>query len=312
MNSSTSSSVPNRQNWAARRERGNMLGLKVIAWIALHFGRRVSRWILVPVVAYFYVSSSEARRASADFLARVPSRSRSALAVFRHLYTFAAVTLDRVYFLNGRLDLFQVDVVDEGDRALSGATRGVGMFLMGAHMGSFESVRSIARQHPDLRMVLLMYEENARNIKQLLHAINPEAQQPIIGLGQPSAMLQVREELKAGALVGVLADRTLEAAGEVSLPFLGQPANFPLGPFRLAAMLRHPVFFMIGVYEGGNRYTIHLQHVMDFSAVNPTQREDACRAALARYVELIEQHCLQSPYNWFNFFDFWHDAALSA
>lgn len=312
MEPSAQAGVKRRKSWAEEGERGNRFALQVIAWIALHLGRRLSRAVLVPVVAYFFLSSPKARRASATFLSRIPGHGHGARAVFRHLYTFAAVTLDRVYFLNGRLDLFDVKIEDDQNQALGTATRGIGMFLMGAHMGSFESVRSIARQHPDLRMVLLMYEDNARNIKQLLSAINPQAEQDIIALGRPSAMLQVRDQLKDGALIGVLADRSLESAGNVEVNFLGSNAQFPLGPFRLAAMLKHPVFFMVGIYEGGNRYTIHLEPVMDFSSVGPAERERASRAALVRYVQLIEQYCLKAPTNWFNFFDFWQDANIPA
>lgn len=307
----TSASGDSQKNWTTQKERGNRLALRLIAWIALHLGRRVSRWVLVPVVAYFYLSSPLARSASKKYLSHIPGGGHGVLAVFRHLYTFAAVTLDRIYFLNGRLDLFEVKIEDKDNRALGMATRGVGMFLMGAHMGSFESVRSIAKHHPSLRMVLLMYEENARNIKQLLNAINPEAQQDIIALGQPSSMLQVRDQLKNGALVGVLADRSIETAGNVTVDFLGQPAAFPLGPFRLAAMLKHPVFHMVGIYQGGNRYTIHLEPVMDFAHTAPAEREEASRAALVRYVGLLEQQCLKTPYNWFNFFDFWGDGGPS-
>lgn len=295
-------------DWTTQRERGNLLALRIAAWIALHGGRNFSRLMLVPVVAYFYVSSPKARRASAMFLSRIPHAGVGAWAVFRHLYAFAAVTLDRVYFLNGRFDLFDVTVRDSGDQALGTASRGQGMFLMGAHMGSFESVRCIARQHPTLKMVLLMYEENARNIRRLLGAINPEAQQAIISLGQPSAMLEVRDQLKAGSLIGILADRSLDTSGRVMVDFLGRPAAFPVGPFRLAAMLRHPVFFMIGRYEGGRRYTIHLEAIVDFTDVATADRERAIDAALIRYVQLIEQHCLQAPHNWFNFFDFWQEA----
>ena len=137
-----------------------------------------------------------------------------------------------------------------------------------------------------------------------LSAINPQAQQHIIALGQPSAMLQVRDQLKEGALIGVLADRSIESAGNVQVSFLGQEASFPLGPFRLAAMLKHPVFFMVGIYQGGNRYTIHLELVMDAATI-AGNREQASQLALERYVQLIEQHCVAAPYNWFNFFDFW-------
>jgi predicted LPLAT superfamily acyltransferase len=296
-----------KQSWAAQAERGNMLALKLIAWIALHLGRRISRWILVPIVAYFYISAPKARRVSKAFLSRIPGQAHGSAAVFRHLYAFAAVTLDRVYFLNGRMDLFDVDIKDPDNQALGMATKGKGLVLMGAHMGSFDSVRSIARQHPDLQMVLLMYEDNARNIKQLLSAINPQAQQAIISLGQPSAMLQVRDALSAGSLIGILADRSIEATGNASLSLLGSEAAFPTGPFRLAAMLKHPVFFMVGIYHGGNRYTIHLEPIIDFSSITPAERTHAAQQAQTRYVQLIEQYCLSAPYNWFNFFDFWQN-----
>jgi predicted LPLAT superfamily acyltransferase len=285
-----------------------MAALKLMSWIALHLGRPISRGVLLFVMVYFYLSSSSARKASREFLSRIPKQSTGGLAVFQHLYAFGAVTLDRIYFLNGRLDLFNISVNDPNNLALGTASSGAGMFLMGAHMGSFECVRSIARDHPQLKMVLLMYEENARNIKQLLSAINPDAQQDIISLGRPGAMLEVREQLGKGALIGVLADRSLDDSGNVKVSLLGSEAAFPLGPFRMAAMLRHPVYFMTGTYHGGNRYTIHLELVMD-AANLAANREQASQLALERYVQLIEQHCLAAPYNWFNFFDFWQPSA---
>jgi predicted LPLAT superfamily acyltransferase len=292
--------------WTQQRERGNTLALKLITWIALHLGRRISRFVLLFVVAYFYLSAPQARRASRRYLSCIPNQSSSALAVYRHFYAFAAVTLDRLYFLNGRLDLFDIRIKDEGNQALNTAASGAGMFLMGAHMGSFESVRSIASTHPHLKMVLLMYEENALRIKQALSAINPKAQQAIISLGRPGAMLEVKEQLSQGGLVGVLADRSLDDQAQLRLPFLGRQANFPSGPFRMAAMLRHPVFFMTGIYKGGNRYTIYLEPVMDFTNAKQN-RELQIQEALSRYVSRIEAHCLSAPYNWFNFFDFWQD-----
>ena len=293
-------------NWKTQSERGNMFVLRLITWIALHLGRRVTRCILVPVVAYFFISSPRARRASARFLSRIPNQPHGVKAVFQHLYVFATVTLDRVYFLNGRLDLFNIEIKDENNVALGTAASGAGLFLMGAHFGSFESVRSIARDYPSLKMVLLMYEENARNIKQLLHAINPNVEQDIISLGQARAMLQVKEKINEGALIGLLADRSLEAVGNTRVNFLGFEANFPTGPFRLAAMLQHPVYFMTGVFEGGNRYSVHLEPIADFSI--PIKNKDtAVDQAVLRYVELLEKHCKNAPYNWFNYFDFWQE-----
>src|SRR5690606_27669001 len=118
------------------------------------------------------------------------------------------VVLDRVYFLLGRNEKFDIRVVSDAYMESDVAERKDGVFLMGAHMGSFEVVRMISRNHDSLKLVLLMYEENARKIGALLSAINPDAQQEIVPLGNLSAMLTVKERLAQGALVGVLADRS--------------------------------------------------------------------------------------------------------
>lgn len=294
------------ETWDTQHERGNMFALKLITWIALYFGRRITRLVLIPTVAYFYISSPKARRASKDYLSRAIGQTGEKKSVFKHLYTFAAVTLDRIYLLNGRLDLFDIQIKDINNQALTTASTGAGLILMGAHFGSFESVRCIARDFPHLKMALLMYEENAQNIKSLLHAINPLMQQEIISLGRPRAMLKVNERLNEGALVGVLADRKFGEGESVEVDFLGKKTNFPTGPFRMAVMLKHPVYFMAGVYHGGNCYTIHLDPIIDVASVD-NRENNTVQLATLRYVELMETHCKTNPYNWFNFFDFWKD-----
>ena len=91
----------------------------------------------------------------------------------------------------------------------------------------------------------------------------------------------------------------------VDCAFLGAPASFPLGPFRMAAMLRRPVFFMTGVYLGGNRYQIHFEPLADFSTTPRAGRDAAIAAAQQAYAARLSHFCRIAPYNWFNFFDFW-------
>jgi predicted LPLAT superfamily acyltransferase len=93
--------------------------------------------------------------------------------------------------------------------------------------------------------------------------------------------------------------------------FLGKQAYLPTGPMRAAAILRCPVFFMVGLYRGKNNYHVAFEKVADFSAVGVGGREPAVRAAIDRYAAVLEQYCQSDPYNWFNFFDFWRDPNLS-
>jgi predicted LPLAT superfamily acyltransferase len=297
-----------RQSWTQKKERGSMLLIRLMVWIATSISRRVARLLLYPISLYFVLTAGDSHRASQKYLARVLRREPRRMEVFRHFHCFASALLDRVFFLKGRDDLFDIRVIDDAYAAQDSATRGNGVFLMGAHYGSFEAVRLASRTNEQLKLVLLMYEENAKKISSLLAAINPDAQQEIVPLGNLSAMLTVKERLEDGAIIGILADRTFSDEKTCILPFLGKPAAFPVGPFRMAAMMRKPVFFMAGIYRGGNRYDIHLEKIADFSdreAMGSQSIQEAIDAAMRHYVARIEFFCREAPYNWFNFYDFW-------
>jgi len=293
--------------WMQRPERSSAAVMRLMVWISLRLGRPLGRLVLHGIAAYFLAFAPAARRASADYLRRVLGRPPRLGERYRHVFTFATTIHDRIYLLNERFDLFQVEV--EGEDALQAALAdGRGLLLMGAHFGSFEVIRAIGRRHPDLRIAMVMYEENARKVNAALAAINPAAVQDIIPLGRLDSMLQVRDKLEAGYLVGMLADRGLGDDARRRCPFLGTPAAFPLGPFRMAAMLRRPLLLMAGIHLGGNRYRIRFEPLADFGAQERSGREAAIAAAQDRYVQRLEAWCREAPANWFNFFDFWQPA----
>ncbi len=285
-----------------------MLMLRVMTWISLRLGRTAGRVVLYGIAAYFFAANAGARRASRAYLRRVgdvPATARIGwTAIFTHFLSFASTIHDRVYLINDHFNLFDIQIHNQ-HLVENLTTESQGVFLMGAHVGSFEVLRAVGRKQPGLRIAMVMYEENARKLNSALSAINPAAQQDIIALGRADSMLKVNRLLDTGSVVGMLADRCLNNDTTRPIPFLGESANFPVGPFRMAAILRRPVVFMVGLYGGGNRYDIHFETLADFSTIPPGGREAALQAAMARYAQLLEKHCRSAPYNWFNFFDFW-------
>jgi predicted LPLAT superfamily acyltransferase len=296
--------------WVIRPERSNRTMLRLMAWISLRLGRAPARFVLAGVSLYFLLFAPASKAASLAYLRRALDREPTFPDLFRHFYSFASTIHDRIFLLNGRFDLFQVEVHGE-DVIQDVLSAGRGAILMGAHLGSFEVVRAIGRRQPGLRVAMVMYEENARKLNAVLAAINPAAVQDIIPLGQIDSMLRVQASLDQGMVLGVLGDRTLGGDPTLRVPFLGADAEFPLGPMRLAAMLKRPVLFMCGLYLGGNRYAIHFEQLADFSALERSGRDAAIQGAVAAYAACLERHCRAAPCNWFNFFDFWHpkDAA---
>ncbi len=295
-------------DWRRQQERSNLAILRLMVWISLTFGRAVGRLVLHGIAAYYVLFAPRARRASRAYLHRALGRWSQWRDGYRHVFSFASTIHDRIYLLNDRFDLFDIEVV--GAEALTAALeRQPGALLIGAHLGSFEVLRAVGRGRAGLKVAMLMYEENARKINATLQAINPRAAEDILPLGRVDSMLAARDRLAQGYLVGMLADRGLGNDPTLDCDFLGQPAAFPLGPWRMAAMLQRPVFFMAGLYLGGNRYRIHFEQIADFSGLSRAEREPAIGEAIRTYAGKLEEHCRQAPYNWFNFFDFWqtHD-----
>jgi predicted LPLAT superfamily acyltransferase len=307
MNAAGERATTDSATWTERPERSNLAILRLMVWISLRLGRPIGRLVLYGIAAYFLAFAPAARRASRAYLRRALGRAPSVVDLYRHVLSFASTIHDRVYLLNDRFDLFDIEIVGEEaiDQALGD---GQGVLLIGAHLGSFEVLRARGRRHTGNTICMLMYEQNARKINATLSAINPAAMQDIIPLGHLDSMLLAHEKIESGHVVGMLADRGLGGDTTRACDFLGAPAPLPLGPFRVAAMLRRPVLFMTGLYLGGNRYRIHFEPLADFSRVERGNRAEAIATAQQAYAARLAHYCRLAPYNWFNFFDFWRSA----
>lgn len=297
--------------WLQRKERGSQLLLRLMTWLSLTLGRRLTRPIVYGIALYFLLAAPAARRASRDYLRRALGRPARWGDLYRHILAFASTIHDRVYLLNDRHELFDLRI--HGQDVVQGPDAPEGGFLIfGAHLGSFEVLRAIARRDCGQSVCAAMYPENARLLNSMLAKVNAEVVLDIIPLGRIDSIFQLNERIEAGAMVALLADRAVGTDTYLSVPLFGEPAPFPLGPFRLAAILRRPVCFMTGLYRGGNRYDIHFERLADFSSVPAGQRDAALRTAIERYAALLEKHGRAAPCNWFNFYDFWKGDARAS
>lgn len=290
--------------WLETPERGSLPTIRFMAWIALALGRPAARLLLYPICCYFFLFSARARAASKAYLRRVLDREPGVLHIVRHFHCFAATILDRAYLLNDQFERFDVRVVG-ADVIGPMLARGSGCILLGAHMGSFEVVRSVGRQAGVSGVSIAMFEDNARKIGSVIEAINPGLHRQVIALGQVDSVLKLEAALQRGEAVGILADRALTDEGSVECDFLGAPARFPTGPLRIAAVLKCPVVLMLGLYLGGNRYEVHFEPLAGMTGTRPVDRDQLVGDSLRRYAARLEHFCRVAPYNWFNFYDYW-------
>jgi predicted LPLAT superfamily acyltransferase len=292
--------------WMQRPEGGGRFGLWLIRFLALRVGRGPTRLVLAPVALYFLVRRGPERRASRAFLTRAQGRPATLFDVYRHMYDFAAVTLDRVFLLTEAFRRFRVTAhgLEDLHRALDLRE---GALLVGAHLGSFDALRVLALQRPEQAVRPVIDLAQNPTLSQLLNALNPQIAASIINARQDgmSTALAIHEALRERALVTLLADRARPGNQTVRVEFLGSPAAFPASTWLLAAALKVPVVLCFGIYRGGSRYELHFEAFADRVLLPHGRRPEALREVVARFAARLEHHVQLAPRNWFNFYDFW-------
>lgn len=285
-----------------------MFGLRVVAGTLRLFGRSMAGALLWIVCWYYLAFSGTARRASRDFFARLgqPATLRH---THRHLWAFARVATDRLLFLTGATNGLDVRLHGhEHIMALAASKRGG--LLLGAHLGSFEAMRSLAAQY-DVPLLVVADFKNARRINALLEHFSPELRVRLLELDPdvPTGLLAAKEAIDRGELVAVLADRaTSRDERDVTVPFLGGSARFPVGAHVLAAVLGCPVFFVCALFEGPRTYQVHCVPLADRVVLPRADRAGALKVQVECYARVLEDFARRSPMNWFNFFPFWVDS----
>lgn len=293
------------REWFKRRERSSDFWLRLIRWIALHLGRPVARSLLWPITLFYYVLSPSAVRDSRIFLSRALGRRAGFADVYRHLHSFASIILDRVYLLSGRDDLLDVRIHHAEDLHAR-VEQGQGCLLLGAHLGSFEVLRALGVHRKRFPLKVLMYPDHNQTITRLLNVLSPEVAETVIPLGRVDTLLKVKECLDQGDLIGMLGDRVAQSDKQVECSFMGEPARFPAGPMLLAVTLRVPVILFFGLYRGGKRYDIYFDLLTEVPDVQRADRDTVIQELTCRYAARLEYYARQAPYNWFNFYDYWH------
>ncbi len=296
------------EHWQQRPEGGGYFAIWLIRTIGLYCGRTFARLWLYPTTLYFFFRRGPERRASYDYLRRVFGKPASAWQVMKLIHAFASTILDRVFLLARGLKGFEIRTQGlEHLHAQLDAGRSV--MLLGAHYGSFEAARVLATHRPQYRLRLVMDKSKMPALTEVLGALAPELAADIIDAarGGTEVVLALSEAVARGSsMVAMLADRGRAHEQMRDTPFLGEPAPFPVAPWLIAAALEVPVLLCLGIYRGGNRYDLIFEPLAERIELPRGRREAALDAYIRHYAARLEHYVREAPYNWFNFYDFWH------
>ena len=281
--------------------------LRLLLWLARRTGRSATRALLWPITAYFLLTARQACQASRQFLQKALQREPRLTDVARHIHSFAAVILDRFFFLMNRSEQMVIAVhrtAEEEQRTYHGPR---GSLLFVSHLGSFEGLRT--RAHNRMPMKVLLDRGQGRMLTSLIETLDPDLAASIIDVSQPGPglALAVKQALDERNRVGMMVDRARPGERTVQVQFFGAPALFPAGPWLLAAALQARVVLAFSLYRGGNRYDNHHELFTEKLLIPRASRADELQRCVQQYASRLEHYARMAPYNWFNFYDFWNE-----
>lgn len=294
-------------DWLSQPERGALLGIQLVFWLATIGGRWPARQLVRFIAAWYWLLDSKAREASKSWLRVVLEREPTRRDVYRHLHTFAQVTLDRIFLLKGKTSPFVFTRTGNHHLEALSASR-QGAVLLGGHLGSFEAMR-VGGQEENFDIHILGNFANARMINSLLERLDPEMRARVLDIGEDplSSILATKTRVEEGAMIALLGDRVLPNGRNVEVTFFGRPAWFPGGPFILASLLRRPVCLVFGLYQEPNRYDLYCEPFSELLELPRATREAQLKVEVQRFADALERYARKAPYCWFNFYDIWKE-----
>jgi predicted LPLAT superfamily acyltransferase len=299
-----------KRHWSRIDERGASWGLRLTAATARLLGRQAARLVLLPAVAWFFLTGREARRASRTYLARLGADSTPPTTwnVWRHMLAFADSSLDKLAAWRGEVE-GAVDFHGAEEFARLAREKRGALFI-GSHLGNLEMIRALAVTREVATVTAVVYTDHARRFAATLAGANQRFADNLFEVRDfgPQTAILLKERVDRGEILVIVGDRTPAADNgrRAHASFLGREAPFPQGPVVLGYLLGCPVFLFFCLKDG-ERYRIHLEPFAEKIELPHRDRKHAIDAYVARYARRLEAYCREAPLQWFNFFDFWHE-----
>ena len=229
-------------------------------------------------------------------------RWKAFCATARNAYTFGKVVIDKFAIWAGRSDQFQV-VLEHPEISQSLFEQEKGALFAGSHIGNFELLAAAFQNKLKKINVIIYGGESELLSKQRSSTFSKNEVNLIPVTEDMSHLFAIKTALDNGEVVAILCDRLFGSPKKKTLDFLGHPADFPMGPFRLAAQLDVPVLYVAVMKEKGFRYTCRTTLLNAGPDDSPNQK---CDNLMKQYVSQLENVLQQYPEQWFNLFDFWN------
>lgn len=261
-------------------------------------------YIALPFYALFDPKSfKNTKKYFIDHHHYTPKQARR--AAWRNYKLFGQVVMDKFAFMAQSTSQFRIDVINREhfDELLQSDK---GIFVLSGHVGNFELAGHCLKQ--DQKMVnYVAYSGESATFKRHRQQSSENKNINIIPvLPDMSHLFTIKEVIDNGEIVAIPCDRLWGSNRKMTFDFLGAPADFPLGTFRVACQLEAQVcaLFVMKVKD-----THYRAYVMPMTIDKNLPAKEQPKDLAEQYVRQLEKILQEYPDQWFNYYPFWNKQA---
>lgn len=311
-------------HWADEKEVvSSNKGMLLLLHMMKHLPNAFVFILIYPIAFFFFIFSKRGRNECLLFQKQLndytSGKAPKRVSAYKQILSFSLCVMEKAEGWLGNFHYNNLVTHDDDLKALQmQLEEGKGALLIGSHLGNIELMRSLSSRGEDgvsrqVSVTAVMELKSTEQFNRILQAIDPNVAFKVIDPGNigPDTMIQMQEEIEKGGLVVITGDRTSARSRSrcIRQNFLGRPADFPYGVFLLASLLKAPTYYVFGLRTKTStlrpRYNIFVEKSeIDFNG-SRSERENKIKALCQEFVSKLEKFCIQFPYQWYNFYNFW-------
>lgn len=287
---------------------GGNLGQRALLLFFRYVDIRIGYAILACIIPFYLLFNRQAYLGIRDYFIRRGIRHGLLRHIYKNHYLFGQMMMDRFYIFARKKNVFTSRITDW--EAFTGLLNGKGGFMItGAHMGNFEICGYFMQQDLKKLHAVVFGGESAFIQANRARALSGNMADLIPVSPDMSHLFTIKSALDNGDIVSMPCDRLFGSKKSFTVPFIGSPAEFPVGAFQLAAQLEVPVVSLYVMREPGMKYHIICKSLeVDRSQYKNSRgiAQALCEVFVKQTEDVLEQY----PHQWFNFYKFWDNHTL--
>lgn len=299
------------KHWKEQKEKGNNFFLNLTALLVKFCPKIILNFIIKIVSFFYYIFSPQEKRNIKAYRKHLKNYFKNKIClkhgVFYHFNSFADSICDKFAVYQGKIlkkniiiknkTVFKEELIDAKK----------GQIILVSHLGNVEISSAISAYAENFKLNILVYHNHAKKFNDALNKFkNNKIHMIYIENLDINAMISLKKLIDNGEHLGIMADRIpIKGSKLLSLDFLGKKAKFPMGGFLLAMLLKTKIS-TIWCQKIKNNYEISLEPLAAKIPIGQN-KEKIILPFMQNYVNILEKKCLKTPYQWYNFYDFWSE-----